>query len=236
MATITKTKFNTYRVQIRRSGLPPIYQSFKTKEQALTWVRKTEYELDIGTHLSKEDSERITFAELATRYVNQVSPKKKGHKQEVYRFDFKFFCETNSTHLMLLFYLNYEAKKYLLHPGRFTQQDKAIVYIVRPTQLGGLVRFNVFLDNQEDSSEMGYTRAGQYIYFNLTPGEHKIYSKAENWAESLVTVKPGDVVFLQQEPSMGIIMARDTMFKLDDHEGKYHVKTLTLGTIIKSDK
>jgi len=116
------------------------------------------------------------------------------------------------------------------------QQDKAIVYIVRPTQLGGLVRFNVFLDNQEDSSEMGYTRAGQYIYFNLTPGEHKIYSKAENWAESLVTVKPGDVIFLQQEPSMGIIMARNTMFKLDDHEGKYHVKTLTLGTIVKSDK
>ena len=70
MATISKTKFNTYRVQIRRTGLPPIYQSFKTKEQALAWVRKTEYELDIGTHLSKEDTERITFAELATRYIN----------------------------------------------------------------------------------------------------------------------------------------------------------------------
>jgi hypothetical protein len=116
------------------------------------------------------------------------------------------------------------------------QNDKAIVYIVRPTQLGGLIRFNVFLDNQNDASEMGYTRAGQYIHFNLTPGEHKIYSKAENWAESLVTVKAGDVVYLQQEPSMGIIMARNTMFKLDEYEGKYHVKTLTLGTIIKSDK
>jgi len=87
MATITKTKFNTYRVQIRRSGLPPIYQSFKTKEQALAWVRKTEYELDIGTHLSKEDTERITFTELATRYINQVSPKKKGAKQEAYRLN-----------------------------------------------------------------------------------------------------------------------------------------------------
>lgn len=116
------------------------------------------------------------------------------------------------------------------------QQDQAIVYVVRPNQLGGLIRFNVFLDNQDDSSEMGYTRAGQYIYFNLTPGEHKIYSKAENWAESLVTVKAGDVVFIQQEPSMGIIMARNTMFKLDDHEGKYHVKTLSLGTILKSNK
>ena len=87
MATITKTKFNTYRVQIRRSGLPPIYQSFKTKEQALAWVRKTEYELDTGVHLSKEDTERITFCELATRYIHEVSPKKKGFKQEGYRLN-----------------------------------------------------------------------------------------------------------------------------------------------------
>jgi integrase len=87
MATITKTKFNTYRVQIRRSGLPPIYQSFKTKEQALSWVRKTEYELDTGAHLSKEDTERITFAELAARYIKEVSPKKKGFKQEAYRLN-----------------------------------------------------------------------------------------------------------------------------------------------------
>lgn len=113
---------------------------------------------------------------------------------------------------------------------------KAIVYIVRPTALGGFVRFNVFVDDQEPSSEMGYTRASQYIYFNLTPGEHKIYSKAENWAETLVTAKAGDIIFIQQEPSMGIIMARNTIFKLDDYEGKYHVKTLAIGTIIKSDK
>lgn len=114
--------------------------------------------------------------------------------------------------------------------------DKAVVYVVRPTRLGGLIRFNVFIDDQEASSEMGYTRAGQYIYFNLAPGEHKIFSKAENWAETLVTVKAGDVVFIQQEPTMGIIMARNNIFKLDEHEGKYHVKTLSLGTIIKSDK
>lgn len=113
---------------------------------------------------------------------------------------------------------------------------KAIVYVVRPNVLGGFVRFNVFVDNQEATSEMGYTRASQYIYFNLAPGEHKIYSKAENWAETLVSAKAGDIIFIQQEPSTGIIMARNTIFKLDDYEGKYHVKTLAIGTIIKTDK
>jgi hypothetical protein len=113
---------------------------------------------------------------------------------------------------------------------------KAIVYVVRPSGLGGLVRFNVFVDDQEAPSEMGYTRSSQYIYFNIAPGDHKIYSKAENWAEALVSAKAGDIIYIQQEPSMGIIMARNTIFKLEDYQGKYHVKTLTLGTIIKTEK
>jgi uncharacterized protein DUF2846 len=119
---------------------------------------------------------------------------------------------------------------------KLPEPGKAIVYVVRPSGLGGLIRFNVFLDDQEASSEMGYTRSSQYIYFNLRPGEHKIYSKAENWAEMLVSVNANDIIFIQQEPTMGIIMARNNMFKFEDYQGKYHVKTLTIGTIIKTEK
>jgi hypothetical protein len=113
---------------------------------------------------------------------------------------------------------------------------KAIVYVVRPSGLGGLVRFNVFVDDQEAPSEMGYTRASQYIYFQVTPGEHKIYSKAENWAELQLSAKAGDIFFIQQEPTMGFIMARNNLSKLEEVPGKYHVKTLTVGTLIKTEK
>lgn len=119
---------------------------------------------------------------------------------------------------------------------KLPEQGKAIVYVVRPSSVGGFVRFNVFVDDQEASSEMGYTRGSQYIYFSLLPGEHKIYSKAENWAETLVSAKAGDIIFIQQDASMGILMARNNIFKLEDYQGKYHVKTLTVGTIIKSEK
>lgn len=119
---------------------------------------------------------------------------------------------------------------------KLPEADKAIVYVVRPNELGGLVRFNMFVDGKEAHSEMGYTRGGQYIYFNLMPGEHKLYSLAENWAEIPVTVKANDIVFIQQEPSPGILMARNQLFKLEDYEGKYHVKTLKIGTIAKSAK
>lgn len=119
---------------------------------------------------------------------------------------------------------------------KLPEQGKAIVYVVRPSSVGGLIRFNVFVDDQEASSEMGYTRGSQYIYFSLPPGEHKIYSKAENWAEMPVSAKAGDIIFIQQDASMGVLMARNSIFKLEDYQGKYHVKTLTIGTILKSEK
>ena len=115
-------------------------------------------------------------------------------------------------------------------------EGKAMVYVVRPSGLGGLIRFNVFLNDQEANSEMGWTRSSQYIYFHMPPGQHKILSKAENWAEAVIDVKAGDIVFIQQEPTMGIIMARNNLFKLEEIPGKYHVKTLTVGTVIKTDK
>ena len=119
---------------------------------------------------------------------------------------------------------------------KMPEPGKAICYVVRPSGLGGLVRFNVFVDDQLDASEVGYTRASQYVYFNLSPGNHKIYSKAENWAEVEVTAKAGDTIFVQQETAMGFIMARNNLSKLEDYQGKYLVKTLSLGTILKAEK
>jgi len=113
---------------------------------------------------------------------------------------------------------------------------KALVYVVRPSGQGGLIRFNVFVDNQEAASEMGYTRGSQYIYFHVAQGDHKIYSKAENWAEAQISAKAGEVIFIQQEPAMGIIMARNSISKIEEYQGKYHVKKLEPGTIIKTDR
>jgi hypothetical protein len=109
-----------------------------------------------------------------------------------------------------------------------------MIYVVRPSPLGGLVRFNVFLNDQGDDAEMGHTRASQYIYFAVPAGRHRIYSKAENWAEIDVTVREGQVLFLQQETQLGIIMARNNLSELDEVQGKYYVKTLAPGVLLKT--
>jgi hypothetical protein len=119
---------------------------------------------------------------------------------------------------------------------KLPDSGKAIVYVVRPSSLGGLIRFNVFVDDQEAASEMGFTGASQYIYFQVAPGDHKIYSKAENWAELQLSAKAGDIFFIEQEPTMGIIMARNSLTKIEEVPGKYHVKKLAVGTVIKTEK
>lgn len=101
---------------------------------------------------------------------------------------------------------------------------------------GMMVRFNVFLDDQEADSEMGYNRGNQYIYFYVTPGQHVISSKAENWAEITVTAKAGEVIYLKQEVEVGVVMARNSLKVLNDVEGRYLVKDAALGTIAKESK
>ncbi|WP_313060498.1 DUF2846 domain-containing protein [Pseudomonas rhodesiae] len=114
--------------------------------------------------------------------------------------------------------------------------DKGLVYVVRPSNVGMLVRFNVFLDDKEADSEMGYNRGNQYIYFFVTPGKHVISSKAENWADMTVDVKAGEVVYLKQEVEMGFAVARNSLKVLNDLEGRYLVKDASLGTLVKETK
>lgn len=115
-------------------------------------------------------------------------------------------------------------------------KDNALIYVVRPSSAGKLIRFNVFVDDKEDSSEMGYTRGSQFIYFFVKPGNHTILSKAENWSELFIDAKAGEIYFFRQDASMGFVMARNELLRIPDYEGKYQVKNTDLGTIIKERK
>lgn len=118
---------------------------------------------------------------------------------------------------------------------RLPEDGKAIVYVIFEESWYKGIRFDVFIDDKEPESAAGYNMGGQYIFFNLTPGEHKILSKAENWAEINVSAKAGDVIFIRQEPYTGFLNARNKLSTLQEYEGKYYVKTLNPGTIVKGD-
>src|SRR3569832_1894806 len=47
------------------------------------------------------------------------------------------------------------------HLPKQPDAGKAMVYVVRPSGIGSLVWFNVFLDSHESASEMCYNRGGR---------------------------------------------------------------------------
>jgi len=115
---------------------------------------------------------------------------------------------------------------------KLPENEKAIVYVVRPSIDCKPYSFFVFIDILKPETEMGSTKGGQYIYFDLIPGEHKIISKVDYWntvAEINISVKAGDIIFLEQEPDMGFITLNNKILPLQDYQGKYYVKTLARG-------
>lgn len=122
------------------------------------------------------------------------------------------------------------------HLPQLPEPDKAMVYVIRPSALDGIVRFNLFVDDKLPASEVGYTRGGQYIFFSVTPGKHTIFSNAGNWAEIDIMAKAREVIFLRQEPASEWSISGSSLFLVEAYEGKFGVKNLQPGTLVTPGK
>ena len=84
MASITKLKSGNWQAKVRRKGQPLISKSFQTKAAAEAWSRSVEREMDTNTFISPDESQKITFSEIAKRYELEVLPSKRGKVQDGY--------------------------------------------------------------------------------------------------------------------------------------------------------
>jgi hypothetical protein len=81
VATIEKRgKF--WRVKIRRQGAPAQTRTFENKTVAQQWARGIETELDSGVVIDRRPAERTTLAEVLERYRRDVTPTKRGARDE----------------------------------------------------------------------------------------------------------------------------------------------------------
>ena len=147
---------------------------------------------------------------------------------------------------------------------KLPEDGKALVYIIRPESFSfsfwplfvnagdGGTNFVIYVDQIETKNSMGYTNTEEYIYFNLMPGTHKIFSSAiynvapgkdEGLSASLnydsieLDVQAGDVIFIEQETKFGFPYSRNRLHNdYSISEGKYRIKNLSLGRIYKLDK
>lgn len=86
MATIRK-RFTGWQARVQRKGFPEKCKTFTNKNDAVKWARMIESEIDKGIYLNRTASESTTFSELLNRYLNEITPTKKGCTVEKYRIN-----------------------------------------------------------------------------------------------------------------------------------------------------
>lgn len=84
MATIEKRagKHGTrWRVRVRRDG-SFVTRTFDSKTRATQWARDQERAIDRGEWIDHSEAEGTTLTEALDRYASEITPHKKGHRQE----------------------------------------------------------------------------------------------------------------------------------------------------------
>lgn len=90
MATIEKRtgpKGISYRVKIRRTGYPSLTKSFESKTRAQHWARSIETKIDGDELIDTTEARTTTLLDALKRYKREVTPHKKGARQEESRID-----------------------------------------------------------------------------------------------------------------------------------------------------
>jgi integrase len=78
VATFRKRGPYQWQAQVRKKGYPLQTKTFDTRAAAATWARAIEHEMDVGSFISRAAAESTTLSELIDRYVDEVTPLKKG--------------------------------------------------------------------------------------------------------------------------------------------------------------
>lgn len=84
MATLRK-RAGKWQARVQRIGHQPQSKTFNIKQEAEVWARNIESGMDVGVGLGDLKKVKINVGELLTRYLSEVTPRKKGAQQETYR-------------------------------------------------------------------------------------------------------------------------------------------------------
>lgn len=96
MASIRK-RGNTWQARIRRFGNPDEVKSFISKAEAERWARSIEAEMESGPFASRSTAEKTLFGDVIKRYMQAVTPCKRGAAEEIIRLAAVLRCRIAST-------------------------------------------------------------------------------------------------------------------------------------------
>lgn len=85
MATFKQRDSGWWQAVVRRKNQPPQSKTFPTKKDAEAWARDIENKIDRGVFVDKAEAEATSLSEALSRYLKEVTVRKKSHQMESYR-------------------------------------------------------------------------------------------------------------------------------------------------------
>jgi len=75
-----------FQARIRVSNHPTMTKTFKLRSQAVQWAKETEIQIEKGTlGLDLKELDKTRLSDLLERYLNEITPRKRGRDVEKYR-------------------------------------------------------------------------------------------------------------------------------------------------------
>jgi hypothetical protein len=123
----------------------------------------------------------------------------------------KFFLITIFTLLSIAAYCQQDSTSFLK-----PTDEEALVYVMRPSNLGFALGFSIACDN----TLLGTTKGKRYVQGLVKPGIHKITaSGGEKDAELEINVEAGKTYYIEQKIKMGLVLARTKLELVTEEEG-----------------
>ena len=85
-----------------------------------------------------------------------------------------------------------------------SSEDKAVVYFVRPSVMGGAINFR-FFDNDQ---YIGRFNGGKYMRYECEPGEHLFWARSENRDWVTAELEAGKIYVIEAQGHMGGLKVR----------------------------
>lgn len=100
----------------------------------------------------------------------------------------------------------------------------ALLYVLRPSGFGALIKMSVLVDGKH----IGATKAENYVYAMIEPGQHLLESHAENNSSMNITVEAGKIYYVRQQVKLGFAYAETGLKQLEDKDGQKDLKRCKL--------
>jgi integrase len=172
MATISKRKSGKWTAQIR-THKRYISKTFLKKSNASNWAKEIEYQLDREQYEDFSDSGRLTLGDLIRKYRDEITPNKKGGREEAYKLNLLLRHKIAKCRLLDLKAKNIFDFKSDIRINRKPATINKYIHYIYTIWETAKVQWDIALPSRNPASLVGKEKIKTKIDRTLSPDEYQ---------------------------------------------------------------